>query len=129
LWNSDLWRSNLWRANLSGADLRGADLRGADLGSVEFDKCIMNWRSHNLIAERLRQSEGHDKWLLEISSIKGALVGCWDDYLKILPDEFIAWAIPHVISWITPNDELLEELEDAILAFYEKQARNQEKTA
>jgi len=135
LYDADLYCADLRDTDLRGANLKGANLYGADLRGTDLSNVTMNWNSHNLIAEKFMRCNGWKKYNVSIACIKGGseVIGRrtldWKDYLKILSDKFIAWAIPHIISWITPGDVLPDELEDAILAHYEKQARNQEETA
>jgi len=87
--------SSLVGANLRGADLYGADLRGAKI----------NWQSHAVIAEILRQAAGED---YEKRMAAGLILvspdWCWDRFLKIeLPQK--EWALETLTSYVTDGDE------------------------
>ena len=60
LHGANLNGTNLRGANLHGANLRSADLRGANLHGANLRSAKINWQSHPLIAELLRQAAGND---------------------------------------------------------------------
>lgn len=96
---ADLRAANLYGANLRYADLRDADLRYADLRYADLrcaDLCAanlhhaalrgakINWNSHNLIAEILRQNAREDIEKLQIPGLIILLKDrCWDYFLKL----------------------------------------------
>lgn len=99
---ADLYGADLIDADLYGANLRDADLRGADCENI-----TMNWQSHNLIAERLRQKAQEDPQLILIGVI---LIGekqewCWEELIEKTSD-FIAqdWAMKLMQTWIKDGD-------------------------
>jgi uncharacterized protein YjbI with pentapeptide repeats len=102
---ANLREANLSGANLSGADLSEADLRWADLYGADLSGTFLNWQSHNLISEILRQ------WANEDSNfdqrIKKRMIAglvaistdmCWEAFLK-LEIEFKEEAIAHLKKW------------------------------
>lgn len=91
---------------LDGSDrevqhLRGANLRGADL----------NWKSHNLLSEILRQSAGDDVAKLKIAGLPLVCCGwCWEEFLA-LDDPLRDWALDELAKWVQqPNDGSPEEI-------------------
>ena len=85
--------ANLHYADLRDADLRGADLRDADLRDADLHHAKINWNSHNLIAEILRQSAREDIEKLQIPGLIILLKDrCWDYFLK-LDHPQKSWAI------------------------------------
>ena len=57
---STLECADLYAADLLGADLRGTNLCGTNLRGVSLRGATLNWNSHTLIAELLRQWAGED---------------------------------------------------------------------
>ena len=91
---ADLRYADLRYADLRYADLRGADLRDADLQHANlryanlYDADLrgakINWNSHNLIAEILRQNAREDIEKLQIPGLIILLKDrCWDYFLKL----------------------------------------------
>ena len=76
--------------NLSWANLTGADLSGA----------IINWQSHNLIAEILRQSAGDNVQRRMVAGL--VLVShdwCWGEFLALdIPER--EWALETLAAYV-----------------------------
>lgn len=90
---ADLYGANLRGADLRDADLSGADLRGANLRDANLRGAKINWNSHNLIAEILRQNAREDIEKLQIPGLIILLKDrCWDYFLK-LDHPQKSWAI------------------------------------
>src|SRR5579863_10460687 len=84
LCNADLSNANLYNANLRYADLRNADLRYADLSYANFYNAnlynvIINWNSHDLLAEILRQNAVNDKQRMLAGFIIMSRNLCWKE--------------------------------------------------
>jgi hypothetical protein len=88
---------------LQGADLQGADLRGAYLTNA-----IMNWNSHTLIGERLRQAASSNLMRLALA---GAVAQnpnyCWEWWLRETDNdlwrETREWALATIRTWVTKD--------------------------
>ena len=89
----DLCGTDLRGTDLRGANLHGADLQGANLRSANLCDAKLNWCSHNLIAEILRQAAVNDvdklKWagFVAMQAHK-----CWD-YFELLGDPQYVWGL------------------------------------
>jgi len=108
---ADLRGANLSGANLSGADLRGADLSGAYLSRADLSRATLNWDSHDLLAEILRQAAGDDIAKRKLAGL--VLVGrdwCWDDFLA-LDDPLRDWALDTLAVYATPDDDAPDEIQ------------------
>ena len=111
---ADLWQANLQEANLRGANLQGAcfwhaDLREANLvgtnlvtnnvWKAQLEGARLNWSSHILIAEILRQAAGDD---VEKRKVAGLVLisrdWCWKQFLK-LRDPLLDWALETLAPW------------------------------
>ena len=98
---ADLWGADLRGANLWGAGLWDANLRGANLSDAN-----MNWQSHDLIAERLRQAAGDDWAKLSLAGV--VIVGrqhCWKWHLERCPLFLKEWAIAEMTTWLKPDEK------------------------
>lgn len=125
LHRADLRGANLSSADLHRADLRDADLYHADLRDADLADITMNWLSHGLVAERLRQAAGIDPILrLAAGYIAMSLDWCWDELLINAPDvehpkhgSLELWALATMRTWIKDGDDddvpdELKELEE-----------------
>ena len=101
---ANLYRADLAGASLYGADLREADLRraslyGADFTGADFTGAKLNWDSHDLIAEILRQAAGAN---MDRRGLAGLILmsrdRCWDYWLKIKHREK-QWALDVLDQW------------------------------
>ncbi len=101
---ANLSGANLSGANLSGADLSGAYLSGANLSGADLRGAFINWQSHDLIAELLRQWAKDN---VQRRMIAGLILisrdWCWKDLLK-LKHPLKAAAIKHLRTYIKPGD-------------------------
>ena len=110
LYGANLRNANLWGANLGGADLRGADLwdadlYGANLRNANLRGAKINWLSHDLVAELLRQAAGADIGKRKVAGL--VLVSrdwCWRRFLA-LDDPQRDWALNVLREYVTPDDE------------------------
>ena len=89
LYCADLRYADLRAANLCAADLRAANLCAANLHHVNLRYANLrdakiNWNSHDLIAEILRQNAREDIEKLQIPGLIILLKDrCWDYFLKL----------------------------------------------
>jgi uncharacterized protein YjbI with pentapeptide repeats len=112
LYRANLRHANLYRANLYGANLYRANLYGANLVGAYLYGATMNWSSHDLIAERLRQAAEEDP-------IKRVAAGyvlisrnwCWRELLTNAPDITLddgttlkRWTLETMRSWVKAGD-------------------------
>jgi uncharacterized protein YjbI with pentapeptide repeats len=134
LCSADLTAANLRSADLSGADLRSASLRGADLTDASLigadlrvarlygaDLCgaslrgaRINWQSHRLLAEILRQAAAtteQRKWaglvMLGESEQK-----CWRWFLALDTDPLFGWAMSALRVYVQADDGAPRALRD-----------------
>jgi hypothetical protein len=76
----------------------------------------MNWQSHKLIAERLRQAANGDKVKLEAPKfiLEGEQRGwCWHQLLAHAPNTLLPsgstlkdWALYEMMTWVQDSDDL-----------------------
>ncbi len=93
---ADLRGANLSDAYLSGADLSGANLRGANLSDANLSGAYLSdaylrgadlsganleWRSHDLVAELLRQRAETDQQFAVAGFVLMHRDWCWDKFL------------------------------------------------
>ena len=82
-----LFRSDLTGANLTGANLTGADLYGADLTGA-----IINWNSHDLLAEIARRAAGDDlRQRMTAGLILISRDWCWEKFIVVFDDDTKNW--------------------------------------
>lgn len=103
---ADLRGANLRSAVLCGADFCGADFRGAvlcgaDLVGADLSGATLNWSSHELLAEVLRQAAGQ----LPARRMLAGLVlvsrdWCWRDFVRLECPER-AWACAVLREYVT----------------------------
>jgi uncharacterized protein YjbI with pentapeptide repeats len=115
LGGADLEGADLQGAYLRGADLRGADLRGADLRGADLQGAYLqgadlrganvNWQSHDILAEILRQDAGAD---IKRRSFAGLVLisrdWCWSTWLRLDVTAEVRWAASVLAKWIKPED-------------------------
>jgi len=92
-------------AYLGGAYLGGADLRGAYLGGAYLRDLVINWNSHDLIAEILRRAAGEDVAKRKIAGL--ILVSrdwCWDNFLELRRDPLFGWALDALAACVRDED-------------------------
>jgi hypothetical protein len=95
LYRADLYGADLYGADLSGADLSGADLygadlsdsnlRGADLSGANFEGAKINWQSHALLSELLRQKAQTDTQRILATLIGQWTHFCWQEWMAGSP--------------------------------------------
>lgn len=103
-------RVNLHSADLRDADLRDADLRGAYLNGADLRVATIDWQSHDLVAELLRQHAGDDVQKLMVAGL--VLISrdwCWKQFLAI-EHEQRQWAIDTLRQYVREGDEAPEVL-------------------
>ena len=124
--DADLRSADLSRAYLSRAYLRGADLsraylsraylRSADLRGANLSGALLNWQSHDLIAEILRCAADSD---FEKRKIAGLVLisrdWCWNDFLRLHNEPLFSWAIDTLAAWVRPDDGAPEILHKQIV--------------
>lgn len=97
-------------ADLYGADLHGADLHVASLCAADLHGASLNWQSHDLIAELLRQAAGD---ALEKCKIAGLVLisrdKCWNWFIAI-QDPLRDWALGVLAEFVRENDGAPDEL-------------------
>ena len=103
---ADLQGTDLRDADLRDADLRGADLQGTDLRDADLTNIKINWMSHDLITEILRQNAKNDIIKRQIAGL--ILVSkdwCWEDFLKIdIPEK--EWALEILRQYETDKNKI-----------------------
>jgi hypothetical protein len=107
LYGANLYGASLHEANLCGADLRGANLRGANLYGV-----TINWQSHDLLAEVLRQQASTVQQRMVAGLILISKNWCWKQFLAVdsIDQELRQWALKIFASYIKDGDNAPEEL-------------------
>jgi uncharacterized protein YjbI with pentapeptide repeats len=90
--------------NLSWANLGKVNLSWANLRRADLDDIIVNWQSHDLIAEFLRREAGDN---IEQMKIAGLLLvcrdKCWDWFLS-QDDSHKAWALSVLRKYVKNSD-------------------------
>ena len=108
---ADLSGADLFGADLRRADLSGANLSRADLSRADLSRATINWNSHALIAELLRQSAVDD---IEKRKIAGLIAistdWCWSKWLKLRHEPNFDWAIDALATFVKEGDEAPEIL-------------------
>jgi uncharacterized protein YjbI with pentapeptide repeats len=125
---SNLVEANLARANLEGSSLAGANLDGAylygtNLVGANLHDAIMNWSSHDLIAERLRQAAGDDPLKrMAAGYVLMSRSWCWSDLLVNAPDIALddettlkEWSLKTMRAWVKAGDYAPQVLRDDTL--------------
>jgi len=124
LFRANLSGANLFRANLSGADLSWANLSGADLSwanlsgaklsgaklsgaklfRADLSGARINWNSHAIIAELLRQAAGDSVSRRMVAGLVAVSIDwCWSQFSAIEHDER-AWVIATLTRYVQPGD-------------------------
>jgi uncharacterized protein YjbI with pentapeptide repeats len=117
---ANLARANLEGSSLAGANLDGAYLYGTNLVGANLHDAIMNWSSHDLIAERLRQAAGDDP--LKRMAAGYVLMSrdwCWSELLANAPDITLEdgttlkeWSLKTMRAWVKAGDYAPQVLRD-----------------
>ena len=97
--DSNLRHSNLRHSNLSDSDLSHSNLSYSDLHDI-----TVNWNSHELLAEILRQKAGENTAKRKIAGL--VLVShdwCWDKFLR-LRDPTKLWALGVLRRYVKEGD-------------------------
>ena len=103
LYKADLSSANLSDANLSDADLCWANMRGAYLSRAKLRDANMNWQSHDLLAEVLRQAAGDNADRRMLAGL--VLVSrdwCWKEFMALDHPE-TEWAKGVLREYVTAN--------------------------
>lgn len=111
LCGADFERARMRFANLSNTDLRAAYFHKTDLFDTYFKGAQLNWTSHELLSELLRQSAGNNVKRLMVAGLP--LVTrewCWKEYLKVEIDpEIKKWVKETLSKWSRGPEEIYEE--------------------
>jgi hypothetical protein len=123
LYSADLHSANLRYANLYSADLRYADLESADLRNANLYSAnlrnanltgvIVNWTSHDLIAEILRQHAGDVVSRRMVAGLVSISYDwCWDQFiaLRSINEDDYRWAFDVLASYVKLDDDTPEIL-------------------
>ena len=109
---ADLSEAYLSWADLSEAYLRRADLRRADLRRAELRRAVVNWNSHDLLAEILRRAAGDNVPRRMLAGL--ILVSrdwCWKTFLAAEIDPALRqWALDEFRLWVKEGDNAPEIL-------------------
>jgi uncharacterized protein YjbI with pentapeptide repeats len=114
--NADLRNANLHNANLYSADLRNANLYNANLHNANLHNAnlfdiTMNWQSHDLIAEILRQHAGENlRHRMLAGLVKQSYDWCWGRLASELYEADKTWCRSVLTPFIKGDDEVPEEL-------------------
>src|SRR3990167_9028184 len=109
LQDTDLQGANLRGAELQGADLQNANLRdanlqGADLRDANLQSASLQWNSHDLIAEILRQAADDDVDKLKIAGFILVSRGkCWRGFSAMV-DPLKDWALDTLAALVLDNN-------------------------
>lgn len=103
---------NLKGANLKGANLKGANLIWTNLMDADFSNVRMNWQSHELVAERLRQAAGDDPLKrMAAGFVIVSRMWCWEQFIENAPDipltdggTVLNWAMSEMRTWVLENE-------------------------
>ena len=110
LLGANLLGANLRDANLLGANLLGANLLDANLRDADLRNVGVNWTSHDLIAEMLRQAAGEDA---EKRSLAGLVLisrdWCWTQFLALEHPQR-EWALGVLRECVKEGDDAPEIL-------------------
>ena len=102
--DSDLSHSNLSYSDLSGSNLSDSDLSHSNLSYSDLHDITVNWNSHELLAEILRQKAGENTAKRKIAGL--VLVShdwCWDKFLR-LRDPTKLWALGVLRRYVKEGD-------------------------
>jgi hypothetical protein len=103
--------SYLRSADLRSADLRYSDLRSADLRSADLRYAKVQWNSHAMIAEILRQAAGDSVGRRKIAGL--ILVSpdwCWGKWLRLRNSRHFDWAFDTLAAFVQDGDGAPEAL-------------------
>lgn len=111
--DSDLRGANLRDASLQGANLQGANLssanlQGANLRDTQLHRANLDWYSHELLGEILRQAAGKD---VDRRALAGLVSQsndwCWEYWKKTARQpqwqEQASWAARVLLEWKPPE--------------------------
>ena len=101
---SNLRHSNLSYSDLSGSNLSDSDLSHSNLSYSDLHDITVNWNSHELLAEILRQKAGENTAKRKIAGL--VLVShdwCWDKFLR-LRDPTKLWALGVLRRYVKEGD-------------------------
>ncbi|HLX53525.1 MAG TPA: pentapeptide repeat-containing protein [Aquella sp.] len=106
LYNADLSYANLYNADLYNADLHNANLYNADLHNVKLDNTVINWQSHDLLAEILRQNAKEEVEFAMAGHILIRRDLCWDKlFLSTwITQDNLDWALKTFSKYIIEID-------------------------
>ncbi len=112
LFNTYFRGADLRDVNLHGANLNGADFHGTDLRGVNLVDARLNWQSHDLIAEILRQASGDDVEKLKIAGLVLILRDwCYRDFLR-LDDSLKDWVLDTLSKCVKDDDGAPRKIRD-----------------
>lgn len=85
--------------------LRGANLRGADLCGADLRGAYINWQSHDLLAEILRQAAGDETEKLKVAGLVIICRGrCWDWFTSLSGEPLYDWAMNVLSGYVRDGD-------------------------
>ena len=109
LQDADLSGAHLCETDLRSADLRGADLRNtttaeADFRTAKLDDVTMNWKSGELIGERLYQAaDTIDEYMIACFICRRPKFAWWEL-------DNLGWAVQTMKTWIKHHDDIPDYL-------------------
>jgi len=92
--------------DFNGVNMKNKEMMKALFAGASFDGCNMNWHSHDIISEILRQEaefEEDEVKQLMAQSIAKAYNSCWVDFLNDMPADFVAWAQSVLTPYVNPG--------------------------
>ena len=98
--DADLRGVDLRGVDLHGADLRSANLRSANLRGANLCGADLNWNSHNLLSELLRQSAKINEQFSFAGFVLIKTDLCWKQFIQYIQDEK-----PELKEWILATFE------------------------
>jgi len=106
------------RRNFYAADLGTANLYGADLSFADLRDVTMDWNSHELIGERIRQA-ATQIWQKQVAAfvLAGAREDgwCWDFYRENMPKDWLEYALNTMAPWVKDGDGAPEILRERVV--------------
>jgi hypothetical protein len=102
---SDLRGSNLSDSDLRGSDLRdsdlrGSNLRGSNLSGSDLRDSNLNWNSHDILSEILRQAAKGDANLRRTAGLVACSHDwCWQKLIAIATPSELAFAQETLRPW------------------------------
>lgn len=98
--NFHKWNVYREKSNYKYIDLRNANLYNVDLRNADLRNANLNWQSHTLIAEILRQAANENvQWRMVAGLVAVSLDWCWKEFKEKLTPEQWEWGVSVLKQW------------------------------